>query len=159
MFIHPASKEIKTGVEGIDPKMIQPNTIDLRLKKVFRVGPGPLIVNEEKKDHRKLEEMNTNGDGYWELEPAIYQFESNQWVEIGEGELGLVIGRSTFNRNGTLILSSVYDSGFVDYVGATCYNLAGPLDIEVNTRFAHLILAKAETIGMYDGDYGGTKSV
>ena len=44
---------------------------------------------------------------------------------MGEGEIGIVLGRSTFNRNGMFIVSSVYDSGFRDYIGATLSNNIG----------------------------------
>ena len=83
-----------------------------------------------------------------------YEIQSNQNVEIADGEIAIVLGRSTFNRNGVLIISSVYDSGFKDYASATLYNIGGETTVKPNTRFAHLIVAKAEALHKYDGDYG-----
>ena len=155
MFIHPASKKNNTLVNNIDSDMIQPNTIDLRVQTISRIGAGEFSIDEENKQHRKQIEVPKDSDGYWELEAGgCYAIDSNQYIEMGEGEVGIVLGRSTFNRNGVLIVSSVYDSGFKDYVGATLYNIGGLTRIRYGTRFAHLILTQAETLSMYQGDYG-----
>ncbi len=152
MFIHPVNAS--TEVTNIDDTMIQPNTVDLRVDKVYRIGAGPMHIDEEEKIHRKSIEIFPDEDGNFLLSPGCYEIQSNQQVEIAEGEIALVLGRSTFNRNGVLIISSIYDSGFKDYAGATVYNIGGEATIKPNTRFAHLIIAKAESLHKYDGDYG-----
>lgn len=153
MFIHPVNAS--TEVTNIDKKMIQPNTIDLRIDKVYRVGAGPMHMDEDKKEHRKLIEQKVDGNGNFTLDHgATYQIQSKQHVDIAEGEIAILLGRSSFNRNGVLIISSIYDSGFKDYAGATLYNPTGETTVKPNTRFAHLIIAKAETLHKYDGDYG-----
>ena len=43
MFIHPVNAS--TEVTNIDKKMIQPNTIDLRIDKVWRIGAGPMRLS------------------------------------------------------------------------------------------------------------------
>jgi deoxycytidine triphosphate deaminase len=143
-----------TEVTNIDDTMIQPNTVDLRVDKVYRIGAGPMHIDEEEKIHRKSMEIFPDEDGNFLLSPGCYEMQSNQQVEIAEGEVVLVLGRSTFNRNGVLIISSIYDSGFKDYAGATVYNIGGETTVKPNTRFAHLIIAKAESLHKYDGDYG-----
>jgi len=152
MFIHPVNAS--TEVTNIDDTMIQPNTVDLRVDKVYRIGAGPMHIDEEEKIHRKSIEIFPDEDGNFLLNPGCYEMQSNQQVEIAEGEVALVLGRSTFNRNGVLIISSIYDSGFKDYAGATVYNIGGETTVKPNTRFAHLIIAKAESLHKYDGDYG-----
>lgn len=152
MFIHPVNAS--TEVTNIDDTMIQPNTVDLRVDKVYRIGAGPMHIDEEEKIHRKSMEIFPDEDGNFLLSPGCYEMQSNQQVEIAEGEVALVLGRSTFNRNGVLIISSIYDSGFKDYAGATAYNIGGETTVKPNTRFAHLIIAKAESLHKYDGDYG-----
>jgi len=152
MFIHPVNAS--TEVTNIDDTMIQPNTVDLRVDKVYRIGAGPMHIDEEEKIHRKSIEIFPDEDGNFLLSPGCYEIQSNQQVEIAEGEVALVLGRSTFNRNGVLIISSIYDSGFKDYAGATVYNIGGETTVKPNTRFAHLIIAKAESLHKYDGDYG-----
>ena len=152
MFRHPVNAS--TEVTNIDDTMIQPNTVDLRVDKVYRIGAGPMHIDEEEKIHRKSMEIFPDEDGNFLLSPGCYEMQSNQQVEIAEGEVALVLGRSTFNRNGVLIISSIYDSGFKDYAGATVYNIGGETTVKPNTRFAHLIIAKAESLHKYDGDYG-----
>ena len=152
MFIHPVNAS--TEVTNIDDTMIQPNTVDLRVDKVYRIGAGPMHIDEEEKIHRKSMEIFPDEDGNFLLSPGCYEMQSNQQVEIAEGEVALVLGRGTFNRNGVLIISSIYDSGFKDYAGATVYNIGGETTVKPNTRFAHLIIAKAESLHKYDGDYG-----
>jgi deoxycytidine triphosphate deaminase len=153
MFIHPVNASTK--VTNIDDTMIQPNTVDLRINKIFKIGRGPMHIDEDKKEHRKLIEQEVDENGNYVLGLGeVFEIESNQQVEIAEDEIALVLGRSTFNRNGVLIVSSIYDSGFKDYAGATLYNLGGETTVKPNTRFAHLVIAKAESLHKYDGDYG-----
>tara|TARA_B100001996_G_scaffold382241_1_gene373547 strand:+ start:503 stop:973 length:471 start_codon:yes stop_codon:yes gene_type:complete len=153
MFIHPVNAS--TEVTNIDETMIQPNTIDLRINEVYRIGAGPMHMDEDKKEHRKSIKQKINEDGNFVLDHgASYEIRSNQQVDIAEGEIALLLGRSTFNRNGVLIVSSIYDSGFKDYAGATLYNMGGETTVKPGTRFAHLIIAKAESLHKYDGDYG-----
>ena len=153
MFVHPVNAS--TEVTNIDKKMIQPNTIDLRVDKIFRIGAGPMHMDEDKKEPRKSIEQKVDEEGNYVLDHgAGYEIQSNQRVDIAEGEIALLLGRSTFNRNGVLIISSIYDSGFKDFASATLYNLGGETTVKPNTRFAHLVIAKAETLHKYDGDYG-----
>ena len=65
MFIHPAGKENKTLVNNIDNDMIQPNTIDLRVQSVMRIGSGEFSIDEDSKAHRKQVEVPKDKDGYW----------------------------------------------------------------------------------------------
>ena len=153
MFIHPVNAS--TEVTNIDETMIQPNTIDLRVDKIFRIGAGPMHMDEDKKEPRKSIEQKVDKNGNYILDQgACYEVQSNQHVDIAEGEIAILLGRSTFNRNGVLIISSIYDSGYKDYAGATLYNIGGETTLKPNTRFAHLVIAKAETLHKYDGDYG-----
>ena len=153
MFKHPVNAS--TEVTNIDKKMIQPNTIDLRIDKVWRIGAGPMHMDEKKKDHRKRIAQTVDKDGNFVLEHgACYEIQSKQHVDIAEGEIAILLGRSTFNRNGVLIVSSIYDSGFKDFAGATMYNIGGETTVKPKTRFAHLIIAEADTLHKYEGDYG-----
>ena len=153
MFIHPINAS--TEVTNIDDSMIQPNTIDLRVNRVFKIGGGPMHMDENTKKHRKSIEVLPDEEGNYVLDQGIcYEIQSNQNVEIADGEIAIVLGRSTFNRNVVLIISSVYDSGFNDYESATLYNIGGETTVKPNSRFAHLIVAKAEALHKYDGDYG-----
>lgn len=155
MFKHPSNQNNTTKVVPIDDKMVQPNTIDLRLDFVLEIATGPFAITEKSKTHRYKEVLTADEDGFYTLEQGrCYEFIAKQMVHVGESEMALVLGRSTFNRNGVLILSSIYDSGFKDKVGATVYNMGGQTKVQTNTRFAHLILANAESWSTYNGSYG-----
>jgi len=153
MLRHPIFARSK--ISQPDEKMIQPNTIDLRVNKVFELENTLLVSSESSKTTRKFRELIPDPDGIFGLQQGkAYQLETTTYIEMSAGEIGLVIGRSTFNRNGVLLMSSVYDSGFKDFVGATLYNIAGPTQIERNSRVAHLMLFDAEAYRLYDGQYG-----
>ena len=61
MFIHPINAS--TEVTNIDDAMIQPNTIDLRVNRVFKIGGGPMHMDENTKKHRKSIEVLPDEDG------------------------------------------------------------------------------------------------
>ena len=65
MFIHPVNAS--TEVTNIDDTMIQPNTIDLRVDKVYRIGAGPMHMDEDKKEHRKSIEQKVDENGNFVL--------------------------------------------------------------------------------------------
>lgn len=163
MFKHPTGDNTVTSITNVDEKMIQPNTIDLRIKSVNVIGSGPMHMDEHQKIPRKNYPLKMTidenfGECFLLDQGRCYEIISDQLVTIGEGEMAILLGRSTFNRNGVLIISSVYDSGFKDYAAATCYNIQGETTFTPGTRFAHLIIGTAETIGKYDGDYGYHKT-
>ena len=70
MFIHPVNAS--TEVTNIDDTMIQPNTVDLRVDKVYRIGAGPMHIDEEEKIHRKSIEIFPDEDGNFLLSPGCY---------------------------------------------------------------------------------------
>lgn len=154
MLIHP--KDAQSILTEPDDKQIQPNTIDLRLDRVFKILHNqPFHLSEQTKDVRYVEEVFVNASGVFDLDgQSVYELRSSTYIKMAEGEAGIVLGRSTFNRNGILIISSVYDSGFEDYIGATLYNIGGPVTLTRGSRFAHLVMMEAETFAMYNGSYG-----
>ena len=75
-------------------------------------------------------------------------------VKIPEGYAGWVITRSTLNRNGLFITSGLYDSGYHGVMAGALHVEGGPAKIEKGTRVAQFLMFEAETLSMYDGDYG-----
>lgn len=94
----------------------------------------------------------------WFLGPGFYDFKSNVYVEIPTGIAGWVIHRSSLNRNGVMVVASLYDSGFNGNISGTLYvhNPSG-IFIEKGARIGQLILAEAETLGLYNGQYQSEK--
>lgn len=94
----------------------------------------------------------------WFLDPGIYQTKSNVWVEIPEDKAGWVIQRSSLNRNGVMVMGSLYDSGYNGTINSTIYvfNQNG-IFIEKGARIGQFVLADAEALGQYQGQYQSEK--
>jgi deoxycytidine triphosphate deaminase len=147
-------------ISAIDEIQIQPNAVDLRIAKLFRLLPTEFYLSNNRKQHRQQEEIHPDDTGEFFLEPnQSYQFDCLETVTIPTGYAGWLIARSTLNRNGVFITSGLYDSGFNNIVGGTMHVRAGPAKIVNHTRIAQFIYAEAETVGMYDGDYNAPSSV
>lgn len=158
-MIHIASNLTNSTASSLQQADIQPNAIDLRLKKVFRIDSNDLFsIDEEHKKHRGTVEVRPNDQGDIYLEPGHYEVVMENEVVIGEGEAGWVITRSTLNRNGVFITSGLYDSGYNGVVAGVLHVNVGPMKVKVGTRVAQFLLFKAEALHAYNGDYGKGKA-
>jgi deoxycytidine triphosphate deaminase len=140
MIRHPTTA--KSDITKPDNDQIQPNTIDLRISEIFEVdNKEVLVLGESAKQTRTLLKLTTDEAGFYHLEGGkTYQVMSSTYIKVAENEIAIVMGRSTLNRNGVFVISSIYDSGFEDYIGASLYNLTGHTKLEKNSRVAHLIV-------------------
>lgn len=180
MFIHILNSNSK--ITNLTEECIQPNAVDLVINVLYeRVRHGnkasilrnktihsdfrpcpmsaafintPITRHPLSPDASDPFDLGVSEQG-WILQPrSFYQFDTIHDVEIGEGEMGWLIARSSLVRNGLLVSSGVYDSGFRGRVGGVIQN---PSDQEVfierGARVAQLVLTKAESIKKYDGQY------
>ena len=131
----------------------QPNAVDLRVDKIFSLKNEVFSISEDSKKHRGSEEV-LPVDGYFELEPGTYEILMENIVNIPEGYAGWVITRSTLNRNGLFITSGLYDSGYHGVMAGCLHVEHGPAIIQKGSRVGQFLLFEAETLSMYDGDYG-----
>lgn len=145
------SKSTLTAVQDDD---IQPNATDLRLGKVFLVYPELFEISNDHKKHRTTEEIHPDQDGYYLLYPGHYEIAMENVINVGEGEAGWVITRSTFIRNGVFITGGLYDSGYHGAMGAMLNVTIGPVRIKRGTRIGQYLSFDAEMLHKYDGDYG-----
>lgn len=148
------SKTELSNVQGVD---IQPNAIDLRLGKIFRIKDSEFIIDEEQKIHRGSEEVTLSEDGYFHLEPGSYEVIMENIINVAEGEAGFVITRSTLNRNGVFITSGLYDSGYNGVMAGVMHVNCGLMKIKPGTRIGQYLCFEAESLHKYDGDYGLNK--
>jgi deoxycytidine triphosphate deaminase len=141
-------------------KQVQPNAIDFTLDVVRKFIPTfqSARVGESSKKMRELELMQPT-EGLWYLEPqTVYDGMSDTYVEVPEGVAAILFTRSTFARNGTFIMSGLYDSGFKGHIGFTVYNMAKEqLIIEVGTRIGQIMFVTADSAGTYSGQYNHTQ--
>jgi deoxycytidine triphosphate deaminase len=127
------------------------------LGKVFKIKNETFALSEDYKVHRGSEELLPNEVGFWTLEPGTYEVVMENIIEIGEGEAGWVITRSTLNRNGVFLTSGLYDSGYHGVMAGAMHVTTGPLTIRKNTRIGQFLLFRAESLHKYDGSYGLNK--
>ena len=153
-MIHVAGENSKTTLTNVQPQDVQPNAIDLRLGKVFKIMTHqPFTLSEEEKRHRGSVEVTPDDDGWYTLLAGSYEVIMENVIHVGEGEAGWVITRSTLNRNGCYITSGLYDSGYHG-VMAGVLHCTGPVRIKKGTRIGQYLNFKSETLKMYDGSYG-----
>lgn len=167
MFIHPVGN-VLNNVSDLDPKCIQMNAVDIRVSELRLIDDyenqyGDLhnqlfeISDEGTVHKKKSQPITVDDNGFWVLSRGAYEFTSPHYVTVPAGYCGYLITRSSFNRNGIFIISGLYDSGFEGYVGGTIYNFGGRIKMKQLTRLCQLVMASAETLKMYDGQYNHKK--
>ena len=148
----PGSKSSLTCVQQGD---VQPNAVDLRLDKVFKINDQAVFeISNDHKKHRGGSEVTPDSDGYFNLEPGNYEVVMENIIRVGEGEAGWVITRSTLNRNGCFLTSGLYDSGYHGVMAGVLHITSGPARIKKGTRIGQYLSFNAEALHTYDGDYG-----
>jgi deoxycytidine triphosphate deaminase len=153
-ILGPDSRSTLTNVEEGDS---QPNAVDLRLGKVYKINNELFEVSNDHKKHRGSEEMFPDGDGYYNLQPGSYEVVMENIIHVGDGEAGWVITRSTLNRNGCYITSGLYDSGYHGVMAGVLHVTTGPARIKQGTRIGQYLSFDAVMLRPYDGDYGINK--
>jgi deoxycytidine triphosphate deaminase len=154
-ILGPNSKSLLTGVQEGDS---QPNAVDLRLDKVFRITNNLFELSNEHKDHRGSDILNTDDENYFQLYVGSYEVIFENVINVGDGEAGWVITRSTLNRNGCFLTSGLYDSGYNGLMAGVLHVTCGPARIKRGTRIGQYLSFNAEALTMYDGDYGLNKA-
>ena len=157
MMIHLASETSTSSLSEFINTQVQPNAIDLKVDKVFRLEPKEFKISEEEKKHRGSVEILPDEQGYYNLIQGTYEIIMEGIISIGSDEAGFVITRSTLNRNGLFITSGLYDSGYEGVMAGALHVGGGPAKIKKGTRGGQFLLFKAESLSSYDGDYGTGK--
>lgn len=150
----PNSKSTITGTQEGDA---QPNALDLRLGKVFAIRNNIFEISEEGKTHRGTTEMLPDADGWFDLPSGTYEVVMENIINVGEGEAGWVITRSTLNRNGVFLTSGLYDSGYHGVMAGCMHVEGGRTRIKQGTRIGQYLSFNAEALHKYDGSYGINK--
>ena len=136
---------------------VQPNAVDLRLGKVFKISDNVFTIDEEQKVHRGSTEFEPWQDGYYYLVPGQYEVIMENEINVGPDEAGFVITRSTLNRNGCFLTSGLYDTGYNGVMAGVLHVNCGLMRIKPGTRIGQYLNWKAEALSSYDGDYGKGK--
>lgn len=158
MLKHIASHKSNSEITNCHPDMdVQPNAVDLRLDKVFKIHDSTFVLDETRKQHRNTAEIAPADDEYFHLEAGVYEISFANEVTVGDHEAGWVVPRSTLIRNGIFIVSGLYDSGYSGKMGACLHIHCGPAKIRKGARIGQYICVHAEELHKYDGDYGTGK--
>lgn len=155
MLKHINSPQTNSQITHLVDKDIQPNAVDVRVGRVFRIHGGTFTLSEDVKGHLEKEEIQPV-DGYYNLVPGRYDIVMQNEVEVSENECGWIVPRSTVTRNGFFIVSGLYDSGYKGVVGG-CLHAWMPMKLQQGVRIAQFVTANAEMLNKYDGDYGNGK--
>lgn len=156
-MLHIGSPDNKSFLSGIQEGDSQPNAVDLRVKKIFKIHDKMFVLDEEQKVHRGSHELPVQDDGYWLLQPGSYEIIMENEIVVAEGEAGFVITRSTLNRNGVFLTSGLYDSGYSGVMAGCMHVNGGMFKLKPGTRVGQYLSWKAQTHTLYDGDYGHGK--
>lgn len=151
---HILSHKSKSTLTNVQEEDSQPNAVDLRLGKVFHILPNTFEITDDYKKHRGSEEVLPDKEDFFNLEPGHYEVIMENVIEVGEGEAGWVITRSTFNRNGCFLTSGLYDSGYHGVMAGVLHVTIGPVKIKKGTRIGQYLSFDAESLSKYDGSYG-----
>ena len=153
-MVHLGSHGSNSILSEFDLEQVQPNAIDQKADKIFRIDNNTFQISEEGKNHRGSAPIALDEEGYWNLENGTYEIIMEGIVTIGSDEAGWVITRSTLNRNGLFITSGLYDSGYSGGMAGALHVGCGKARIRKGTRVGQFLLFKAESLTQYDGDYG-----
>jgi len=78
----------------------------------------------------------------------------NEIVSVPVSMFALMFSRSTFNRQGILITSTVFEPGWRGIPMVSIYNFSGvDISIAKDTRIAQIIFFKADVASVYNGQY------
>lgn len=153
-MIHIHSDESGSSLTEVQEKDVQPNAVDLRLGKVFKIEDKPFLIDEDQKKHRGSTELVPDVSGYYVLEPGHYEVIMQNEIDVAPGEAGFVITRSTLNRNGVHLTSGLYDSGYKGVMAGVMHVTCGVMQVKPGTRIGQYLNFASETLGSYEGSYG-----
>jgi len=154
---HIQSPNSRSTLTNVQQKDIQPNAVDLRLDKIFKVADSDFVISENDKQHRGSIPVDSDKDGWFYLEPGHYEVVMENTINVGRDEAGFVITRSTLNRNGLFLTSGLYDTGYNGIMAGMLHVTIGPARIKKGTRIGQYLNFEAESVKVYDGSYGINK--
>jgi deoxycytidine triphosphate deaminase len=154
---HIFGSQTKSTLTNVQEGDVQPNAVDLRLDRVFKILPTVFELSDENKSLRETVEV-TPIEGWFHLEPGDYEVVMANIISVADGEAGWVITRSTLNRSNITLTSGLYDAGFTGRMCACMHVGTGPARIKQGTRIGQYLCFDAETLHLYDGSYGLNRS-
>lgn len=162
MLINPLEAIEKGWIKNItDPKkQVQPNAIDFTLDQLYTIENKSSVITETTKIMcgnvvcPPVSSRYATEQGWFLLPGSCYDGMSNIHVTLPEGIACLLIIRSTLNRNGLLLTSGMYDSGYSGSIGFALHNRGkANAFIGQGTRVGQIMFIKSDSVGLYTGGY------
>lgn len=167
---HVMNESTETVVTNVQDEDVQPNAIDLRIGKILRhvkfveeecdgvksqrLPTFSLVDNV--KNHIPTEEVKPD-NGVYHLTTGYYMVEFENRIQVGEHESGLVVPRSTLMRNGVILFSCLYDSGYCGKMIAGMQVFTPHAVLGEHERVGQYLCFDAESLHQYHGSYQEAK--
>ena len=157
MFINPQTA-IKNGwITGIKnpEKQIQPNAIDFTLDKVFIINDEESFgISEDEKVMKGSTPCPPQSGGWMIQERGMIDCLSDMYCDLPKGVAAMLVIRSSLARNGLLLVSGLYDSGFKGHIGFLLHNCSNSTaHFATGTRVGQIIFVHSTSSHLYAGDY------
>lgn len=153
-MIHICGPSTTSNLTNVKEGDAQPNAVDLRLEKIYKILPTLFEISDDHKRMREIEEVLPDSEGYFNLDVGNYEAIMSNTISVGENEAGWVITRSTLNRSNIFITSGLYDSKYSGCMAGCMHVGSGPARIKKGTRVAQYLCFNAEMLHGYEGSYG-----
>lgn len=142
--------------------------VDCTLAGVFRISEAGAIYRDKSKvsKYEKIDKMSLKGDESvigWFLPKGTYMIMLNEGCQFGPNDTGYLVQRSSLNRSGCTVISSVWDPGYTSRDGDVVNQMGLRLNvdtdrgifIEENARIAQLLVVSSEDTTSYNGQFQG----
>jgi len=142
--------------ENICKDSIQPNGIDFKLDRIFRLDNTPFTLLKDSKTNRKSYELLPDKNNSFLLNKnSQYDVLTNLKVKLPADVAATCIIRSSMSRNGLLLGNGLYDSGYEGTVGTVIHIPNIEVYLEKDVRIGQIIFHSAQSAFKYQGQYQG----
>lgn len=140
-------------------RQLQPNGIDVRLDRVFKLtSPALLGEADALREPAAREEIQPDADGWWDLHQGSYVIGYRERVNLPADVVALGRPRSTLLRSGVSVQGAVWDAGYSGRGEGllTVFNGRG-FRVQRGARIVQLVFHRLEqaTREGYRGKYQG----
>jgi len=148
-----AGEEVAKFVKVKSMGQIQPNGVDLTVGEIYSFASSGGL-GEQSKDLPKYKEILPDDSGYYVLKPGAYLVRYAEEIRIPKQAIGLVFPRSTLQRMGATVYTSVWDSGY-EGRGVGLLVVFNPHGIKISrsARICQMIFIDARAFKEYAGSY------
>lgn len=139
----------------MESNQLQQNGIDVRIDCAYKIPIHKtfmlLVDDAHHLDRYTPKKSSCKGRQTILMERGIpYNADCFEYVSVPKDVVARVYIRSTLNMNGVWGQSTLYDSGFENFVGLMLYPWV-PFEVHVGARIAQIVFMKAESNSLYRG--------